>query len=61
MYAFCNSIYCLLTGSIVIGSLVALVELACDGVRFYFHEKSWIYFQCKKQQQLRRSHEVIST
>ena len=31
----------LLTGSIVIGGLLALVEPACNTVAYYFHEKLW--------------------
>ena len=31
----------LLTGSVVIGSLLALVEPACNTVAFYFHERLW--------------------
>ena len=31
----------LLTGSAVIGSLLALIEPACNTVAYYFHEKAW--------------------
>jgi uncharacterized membrane protein len=30
-----------LTGSVVIGSLLALVEPACNTVAFYLHERAW--------------------
>ncbi len=30
-----------LTGSVVIGSLPALVEPACNTVAFYLHERAW--------------------
>lgn len=30
-----------LTGSITVGGLVALVEPLCNAVGFYFHEKVW--------------------
>ena len=30
-----------LTGSVVIGSLLALVEPACNTVAFYWHERAW--------------------
>ena len=30
-----------LTGSLVIGGVLALVEPACNTVAFYFHEKLW--------------------
>lgn len=51
----------LLTGSIAVGGLVALVEPLCNSVGFYFHEKAWNYFKLKKQRDLRRTHEIIST
>lgn len=35
----------LLTGSILIGGLMALVEPACNTVVFYFHEKAWKHFE----------------
>jgi uncharacterized membrane protein len=31
----------LLTGSILVGSLLALVEPMCNTVAYYFHEKAW--------------------
>jgi uncharacterized membrane protein len=31
----------LLTGSVVVGSLLAVVEPACNTVAYYFHEKAW--------------------
>ncbi len=33
----------LLTGSVLIGGLVALVEPAINTVVFYFHEKAWTH------------------
>ena len=30
-----------LTGSILVGSLVAVVEPLCNTVAYYFHEKAW--------------------
>lgn len=38
----------LLTGSILIGGLMALVEPACNTVVFYFHEKAWQRFEATK-------------
>lgn len=35
----------LLTGSILIGGLMSLVEPACNTVVFYFHEKAWKHFE----------------
>ena len=33
----------LLTGSLLIGGLMALVEPAINTVAFYFHEKVWLH------------------
>ena len=38
----------LLTGSLAIGGLVALIEPACNTVAYFFHEKVWDYFKEKK-------------
>ncbi|RCU49153.1 DUF2061 domain-containing protein [Corallincola holothuriorum] len=38
----------LLTGDIIVGGLVALVEPAVNTVAYYFHEKIWI--RIKRQQ-----------
>lgn len=35
------SIAYLLTGSVLVGGLMALVEPACNTVVFYFHERAW--------------------
>jgi uncharacterized membrane protein len=34
----------LLTGSVAVGGLVALVEPLCNTVAYYFHEKAWARF-----------------
>lgn len=34
----------LLTGSLLTGGLIALIEPACNTVAFYFHEKAWQRF-----------------
>jgi uncharacterized membrane protein len=31
----------LLTGSILVGGTMALVEPACNTIAYYFHEKAW--------------------
>ena len=38
----------LLTGSVVIGGAVALIEPAVNTVVFYFHEKVWKGFESRK-------------
>ncbi|GIU33381.1 DUF2061 domain-containing protein [Shewanella colwelliana] len=38
----------LLTGSIVIGGAIALIEPAINTVVFYFHEKIWKRFENKQ-------------
>ena len=35
------SVAYVLTGSFIIGGLMALIEPACNTVVFYFHEKVW--------------------
>ena len=38
------SVAYLLTGSVVLGGMLALVEPAVNTVVFYFHEKAWARF-----------------
>ena len=40
----------LLTGSVVLGGLVALIEPAVNTVAYFFHEKAWARFAMSKQQ-----------
>lgn len=42
----------LMTGSILIGGAVALVEPAVNTVAFYFHEKIWKRYESRKQLKL---------
>jgi uncharacterized membrane protein len=35
----------LLTGSAMVGGLLAVIEPACNTVVFYFHEKAWKKFE----------------
>ncbi|MES2502950.1 MAG: DUF2061 domain-containing protein [Pseudomonadota bacterium] len=35
----------LLTGSALVGGLLAVIEPACNTVVFYFHEKAWNNFE----------------
>ena len=37
------SVAYLLTGSLAVGGLVALVEPLCNTVAYYFHEKAWAW------------------
>lgn len=37
----------LLTGSMMVGGLIAIIEPACNTVVFYFHEKAWNRFEKK--------------
>ncbi len=39
----------LLTGSVLVGGAVALVEPAINTVVFYFHDKIWKQIEAKKQ------------
>ncbi len=38
-----------LTGSVVIGGTLALVEPAINTVAFYFHEQGWKKFEANKE------------
>ena len=40
----------LLTGSAMVGGLLAVVEPACNTVVFHFHEKAWKRFEENKPQ-----------
>ncbi|QVL45769.1 MAG: DUF2061 domain-containing protein [Methylophilaceae bacterium] len=40
----------LLTGSALIGGLVALVEPAINTIVFYFHEKAWMHHHLQKHE-----------
>lgn len=42
----------LLTGSVVVGGAVALVEPAINTVVFYFHDKVWKRIEAKKRHEL---------
>lgn len=42
----------LLTGSVLVGGAVALVEPAINTVVFYFHDKVWTRIEAKKQHRL---------
>jgi uncharacterized membrane protein len=44
------SVAYLLTGSLVVGGLIALVEPLVNSVGYYFHEKAWDSLQAKKAQ-----------
>lgn len=39
----------LITGSMVLGGIIALVEPAVNTVFFYFHERIWNHFDNKKR------------
>jgi uncharacterized membrane protein len=40
-FAVAFAVGTLLTGSFVIGGLLALIEPACNTVAYHFHEKAW--------------------
>jgi uncharacterized membrane protein len=37
-----------LTGSLVVGGAIALVEPACNTVAYYFHEKIWKRIEARR-------------
>ncbi|MDR9467470.1 DUF2061 domain-containing protein [Marinospirillum sp.] len=45
----------LLTGDLLVSSLVAMVEPAVNTVAYYFHEKAWEKVKEKKQTKERKS------
>jgi len=49
----------LLTGSIIIGGTIALLEPAVNTVVFYFHDKVWKNIELKKMQQTEITTESI--
>jgi len=38
------SVAYIMTGSVVVGGMLALIEPAVNTVVFYFHEKAWTHF-----------------
>ncbi len=42
-FAVAFTVAYLLTGSIAVGGLVALVEPLCNTVAYHFHEKAWAF------------------
>ena len=42
------SVAYLLTGSLLIGGLMALIEPAINTVVFFFHEKAWVRYELNK-------------
>lgn len=38
-----------LTGSVVVGGAMALIEPACNTVAFHFHEKIWKRLELRRQ------------
>ena len=40
-FSIAFAVACLLTGDVLIGSAVALIEPAVNTVGFYFHERVW--------------------
>lgn len=44
----------LLTGSVLVGGALALIEPACNTVAYYFHEKAWARIAARRQDGVRR-------
>ena len=38
-----------LTGNLLAGGLVALIEPACNTVAYYFHEKAWDFIRQRRE------------
>jgi len=41
----------LLTGSVMVGGLLAVIEPACNTVVFHFHEKAWKRYEAASPEQ----------
>lgn len=54
-FAVAFTVGTLLTGSAVIGSLLALIEPACNTVAYYFHEKAWARWGNRRRPDARRA------
>ncbi|WP_115717626.1 DUF2061 domain-containing protein [Gallaecimonas mangrovi] len=39
----------LMTGSLVVGGVMALIEPACNTVAYFFHEKLWDKFKTRRR------------
>lgn len=50
-FAIALTVAYLLTGSLVIGGAIALVEPLVNSVGYFFHEKAWDSIKAKKIQQ----------
>lgn len=51
------SVAYILTGSLVIGSLIAMIEPTLNTIVFFFHEKAWKKFEQKQlEQQIAEEH-----
>ena len=44
----------LLTGSVLVGGVMALVEPACNTIAYYFHEKAWARVAVRQRAPARR-------
>ncbi len=50
----------LLTGSVLVGGTMALIEPACNTVAYFFHEKAWARFGARARAQApRRGHRLL--
>lgn len=47
-FAVAFTVTYLITGSWVLGGLIALIEPACNTVAYFFHEKAWDWVNARK-------------
>ena len=50
----------LLTGSVLVGGTMALIEPACNTVAYYFHEKAWARLAVRQRATPRRTVDAYS-
>lgn len=55
-FAIAFTVAYLLTGSLITGGLIALIEPACNTVAFYFHEKFWARKSGKTEKHIGHGH-----
>lgn len=53
-FAIAFAVVSLMTGDVLIGGAVALIEPACNSIGFFFHEKAWTRIAARKRDRATR-------
>lgn len=59
-FTIATTVAYLLTGDILIGSLIAMIEPSINTVAFYFHEKAWNIIPVLKQNEAKTKVKTVS-